>query len=248
MNRNRWIIFAAVCVAVFGFLVYQGGSSRVAFEGDPAKVVAGDNVYGDRDSEVVLIEYGDFQCPGCGALQPVLKEVKDDYEDTAAIVYRHLPITTIHPHAKTAAISAQAAARQDKFWEMHDLIFENQDSWSNAPDEQVPEFFANYAEGIGLDMEQYRQDIEKEEVAQRVERDVAAAQKAGFQLSTPILVLNGEKLELSRIQTNGQYDEEKLRNVLNEALRDAGVEPPQEQEQDAESSANNSAPREQENN
>lgn len=231
MNKTRWIIFAAACVALLGFLVYQGGSSRATFEGDPAEITKKDNVYGNRNAEVVLIEYGDFQCPGCGALYPAIKEVKDDYREKVAFVFRHLPITTIHPNAKEAAIAAQAAAKQGKFWPMHDAIFENQDEWSNASGEQVGEFFANYAESIdGLDMKQWRKDIKSDAVEQRVERDVAAAQKAGFQLSTPILVLNGEKMNLGDIQTDGQYDTGKLRQVLDEALQNAGVEPPKQTE------------------
>lgn len=227
MNRTRWIIFAVICAGLLGLLAFTGDSSNAAFKGDPATVVEGDNVYGDADAEVVLIEYGDFQCPGCGALYPVFSEVKQDYQDKVAFVYRYLPLTTIHPNAKAAAAAAAAAAEQGKFWEMHDLLYENQAEWGQASGSQRSVYFENYAEQIGLNMEQYRQDVASEKVDNRIARDLAAARKAGIQLSTPTLVLDGEVLDNNKIQTNGRYDADKLRQVLNDALREAGVEPPQ---------------------
>lgn len=227
MNRTRWIIFAAICVAVLGTLAFMGNPSNASFEGNPAEVVKDDNVYGNPEAEVVLIEYGDFQCPGCGALYPVLKDVKQEYEDKIAVVYRYLPLTNIHPNAKAAAAAAAAAAEQDKFWEMHDLLYDRQSEWSRASASQRSAYFENYAQQLGLNMQQYREDVTSGAVTERVGRGLAAARKAGLQLSTPILVLDGERLELSSIQSDGRYDAEKLRGVLNQALQAAGVEPPQ---------------------
>lgn len=227
MNRTRWIIFAAICVAVLGTLAFTGGSSGASFKGNPAEVVKGDNVYGNPEAEVVLIEYGDFQCPGCGALYPVLKQVKADYKDQIAFVYRYLPLTSIHPNAKAAAVAAAAAAEQGKFWAMHNMLYEHQSEWSKASASQRSSYFERYAKQIGLNMEQYRTDVTSDTVLKRVARDLAAARKAGLRLTTPILVLNGKKLELNTIQTKGRYDAQKLRAVLNKALKQAGVEPPQ---------------------
>lgn len=232
MNNTRWIIFAAACAALIGLLIFTRDSS-VAFEGDPATVVQDDRVYGDPDANVVLVEYGDFQCPGCGALAPVLGEVKQDYEDRIALVYRYLPLTNIHPNAKAAAAAAEAAAQQGKFWEMHDALYANQAEWSSAQATNRTSFFEKYAEQIGLDMEQYRADVGSDAVNERIGRGMAAARKAGIQLSTPVLVLNGEQLPLGDIQTDGQYDPEKLRNVLDEALRNAGEEPPEAKPEEA---------------
>lgn len=226
MDRTRWIIFAAVCLALLGFLVFSNDSTKATFEGDPAKVVAGDNVYGNRDAKVVLIEYGDFQCPGCRAFYPVLKEVKEDYKEQTAFVFRHMPISTIHPHAEKAARSAQAAGNQGKFWEMHDKIYENQESWKDAQGGEVSRTFTGYAREIGLDINQWEDDVESEETERRVKRDLAAAQKAGYQLSTPTIVLNGKKINAEEIQVEGQFSAAKLRQLLNEALRAAGEQPP----------------------
>lgn len=226
MDRTRWIIFAVVCVALIGLLVFTRDSGAPAFEGDPAKVVENDNVYGKRDSGVVLVEYGDFQCPGCGSLYPTLKEVKEQYKDKIAVVFRHLPLTNIHPNAKAAAAAAEAAARQNKFWEMHDLLYENQQQWSSAQANNRSGFFESYAEQIGLDMEKYRADVGSPAVTERVNRDLGIARQAGFELSTPTLILNGKQIELGTIQTDGQYNAGKLREAFNKALRAAGQEPP----------------------
>lgn len=225
MNNTRWFIFAGIVAVLIGLLIFTREPAPT-FEGDPAKVVEGDHVYGNRDAKVVLIEYGDFQCPGCASLYPTLKQVKEEYKDKVAVVFRHLPLTNIHPNAKAAAASAVAASRQDKFWEMHDKLYENQARWESATTDQRSSVFAGFAQELGLNMDKYRADAASTEVVDRVNRDFSAAKKAGIQLSTPTLVLNGQQLELNRIQTGGQYDAVKLREVLNGALREVGEQPP----------------------
>lgn len=225
MDRTRWIIFAVICAAIIGILAFTRDSGT-SFDGDPAKVVEGDNIYGKKDSQVVFIEYGDFQCSSCGAFYPTLKEVKEQYKDQVTFVFRHLPLTTAHPHAKAAAAAAQAAAKQGKFWEMHDKLFETQSQWSSAQANNRSSFFEQYAEEIGLDMAAYRKDVASSDITDRVNRDVGAAKKAGFPLSTPTIVLNGKLIDNSQLRENNDFSANKLREVLNGVLQEKGITPP----------------------
>ena len=108
MDKWKWVIFAGIAVLAIGGLILTKPQAAT-FNGDPAKIVAGDHVYGNKDAKVVVIEYADFQCPGCGALFSPLKEAKEAYKDKVAFVYRYMPLTSIHPNAKAAAASAEAA-------------------------------------------------------------------------------------------------------------------------------------------
>lgn len=229
MDKWKWLIFAGLAVVVIGVIIFTKPETA-QFDGDPAKVVADDRVYGNANAKVVLVEYADFQCPGCGALFPVIKQVKEQYKDQVAFVYRYLPLTSIHPNAKAAAAAAEAAARQGKFWEMHDVLYTNQVEWSDAAADRRGSFFEGYARQIGLNLDQYRTDIASAEVSQRISRDLAAAQKAGIQLSTPTVVLNGQTLQNSELSSgsanSSRFSADKLSQLLDERLKQAGVEPP----------------------
>lgn len=225
MNRTRWIIFSVVCLALIGLLIFTRDSGA-SFDGDPAKVVQGDNVYGKRDSKVVLIEYGDFECPGCGSLFPVVKEVKEQYKNHIAFIFRHMPLSAQHANARAAAAAAEAAALQGKFWEMHDQLFGNQDRWSRSEPDDRSNFFESYARAIGIDIKKFREAVGSSEVSDRISRDQAAARKAGLKPSTPTLVLNGKLIDGKEISTDGTYDANKLRAMIDKALKDAGETPP----------------------
>src|SRR6478672_343329 len=132
MTRSRWIIFVLICVVTLGGLVLLSKKDTVNVDKeDPTKAVSetassiGDHVYGNKAAKVVLIEYGDFQCPGCGGAFPQLKTIKETYKDQIAFIFRDFPLTTIHPNALAAATAAESAGLQGKFWEMHDMLYEN---------------------------------------------------------------------------------------------------------------------------
>src|SRR5664279_5031157 len=111
MSKKTWIIFVGLVLASFVAIIIFKPTNDVAFSGDPAKVVANDHLLGNKDSKVVLIEYADFQCPGCKAAYPVVKTVTDEFKGSVAFVYRYMPLTTIHPNAKASAAAAEAAGR-----------------------------------------------------------------------------------------------------------------------------------------
>ena len=131
MDRNRWLIFAGLCIAVVIGLVMVSSKNKVdvsTIDGnkiDTTSAIA-DHVSGKADSKIILIEYADYQCPGCYAAYPHIKTITNEYKDSIAFVYRNFPLISIHPNALAAASAVEAAGLQGKYWEMHDSVFQNQ--------------------------------------------------------------------------------------------------------------------------
>jgi protein-disulfide isomerase len=174
-----------------------------------------DHRKGNVDSSVVLIEYGDFQCPACRSYFPLLKQVEQDFGGQIGIVYRHFPLNQIHPNAQEAAQASEAAALQGKFWEMHDILFERQNDW--AKKSNVQEIFEQYAQELGLDGNRFNQDFSSDVVKDRVREDLQSALESKIS-STPSFFLANE-----RILNPQNYDE--FRRIITAALEKAGVEP-----------------------
>jgi protein-disulfide isomerase len=226
MDRNRWFIFAGLCIAVVVGLVYLSGNDKVSVDNvDAFKIQTdqpiNDHVYGNKDSKVVVYEYADFQCPGCGGAFPNLKTIKETYKDSIAFVYRHFPITTAHPHAFAAAASAEAAGLQGKFWEMHDLIFQSQDSWKSLKAEERQKVFENYARQLGLNVDQYNSDLTSKKVTDRVNFDRALGLKLGVD-STPTLYINNKIVSDDVTSDLIQQKGAKFAEELNKAITAAG--------------------------
>lgn len=150
-----------------------------------------EKVLGNNDAPVTLIEYSDFQCPACKAYEPLLKNLHNDFPDTLKITYRYFPLATIHKNAMISAKAAQVALVQGKFWEMHDMLFDKQDDWETA--ENPKDMFIGYAETIGLNKDQFIQDIEKIETVDPIKLDQQRGRDAGIQ-GTPTFILNGKKI------------------------------------------------------
>jgi len=169
---------------------------------------AADHVKGNTESPVVLIEYGDFQCPACGAYYPLLKQLEIDFGQEIQMVYRHFPLP-IHRNAQVAARAAEAAGLQGKFWEMHDILFVEQADWSDEDDPKGK--FVTYAESLGLLIEQFENDIDSDAVKDRVDRDNQAALKDQLR-GTPSFFLNDQLIIAPQ-----SYEE--FQQLLLEALR-----------------------------
>lgn len=190
-----WVILTIVIVALGALFVATKPkeSSNSTFSGDAKTVQEDDHVRGNRTAKVVLIEYGDLQCPACGSYYPILKELEEEFSENIAFVFRHFPLISIHPNAFSAARAAEAASKQGKFWEMHDRLFETQDVWGKVASNQQS-LFEGYAEELSLNMDTFRTDFSGNAVADRINRDVASAKEFDVR-STPTFVLNGEKIE-----------------------------------------------------
>ncbi len=189
---TRGIGIAVIALIVFGLSqIWSDGSSRIDNNVNPMLVTSKDNIKGNPDAYVTLVEYSDFQCPACRSYYPMLKKLNEKYPDNLRIVYRHFPLVQIHQHATRAAQAAEAAGMQGKFWEMHDMIFNTQDSWSES--DNPKQFFADLAGTLGLDVEKFERDIESDEVMEKVKRDTNSGIKLGVS-ATPTFYLNGRKL------------------------------------------------------
>lgn len=232
MTRTRWIIFAIICVLTLGGLVLFSKKDSVNVSDlnaaqpiEATDSALGDHVYGKKDSKVVLIEYGDFQCPGCGGAYAQVKLIKEEYKEQIAFVFRNFPLTTIHPNALAAATAAESAGLQGKFWEMHDKLFETQSAWSNVDPAQRTDVFAGYAEQIGLFVDPFKNDLSDPRIASKISRDRALGNKIGVS-STPTFFLGEEKVADDIVSDLIQKDGSLLRNKINEALKKNGIAPP----------------------
>lgn len=190
-KKHAWIIFLVFAAVLFGssFII-----AHKADQGVDEGVVITQHIKGNEAATVVVKEYGDFQCPACGQFYPYVKEIMEEYGADIRFEYHHFPLVTAHPYAVPAARAAEAAGQQGKFWEMHDLLFENQSAWSNAGN-PAP-FFAQYAEQLGLDMDMYRRHLRSNLIDQSIEDSFNEARELGF-TGTPTFVLNGAKMEFS---------------------------------------------------
>jgi len=168
---------------------------------------------GPENAPAVLEEFGDFECPPCGLLHPVLKTMEKEFGPRLRVVFREFPLVPTHPHALAAARSAEAAGLQGKFWEMHDLLFENQRTWHEQFDARPT--FEGYAQKLGLDMERFRRDVSSQVVEQRIFLDGKRAHGLGVK-GTPTVLLNGREVPFESLAP------EKLRVLINVELTSTG--------------------------
>lgn len=222
MGPRAWIIFAVICVGVLGGLVFWSKKDQVSVDGiDQTTIQAAsnasgniaDHTFGLEKSDVILIEYGDFQCPACGSAYPILKQLTDEFKDKITFVFRNNPITQIHPNAKAAAAAAEAAGLQGKYWEMHDALYENQNEWSNASVDDRGTYFEKYAKNVGVsDMKKFKSDFSAKNVSDKISYDLALAKTVPV-TGTPTILLNGDKIE-----SDVWADVDKFRSAIDDAL------------------------------
>jgi protein-disulfide isomerase len=228
MSKVAWIIFGAVIVLILGGLVIYSRSSSPSIDVSSLDANAitvasdqngqiADHVLGKADSKVVLIEYGDFQCPSCAAAHPQVKEVMEQYKDKVAFVFRNFPLTTIHPNARASAAAAEAAGLQGKYWEMHNLIYEGQADWQNLSGDQRTSVFTNYADDLGLNQAKFLADLGSGAINQKISFDQAIGKKIGVN-ATPTFYLNGTQLADSDSTQIVQGSSSVLRSLFDKEL------------------------------
>lgn len=216
MSKNFMIILAIIVAILGGIAVFSGKKDNN--NGSNGSATTSNHIIGQNKKGVTLLEYGDFQCPVCGAYYPVVKQVKEKYGDDIAIQFRHLPLTQIHPNAFAAARAAEAAAKQNKFWEMHDLLFEQQTAWSQS---SAPySVFEGYAKQLSLDTNKFKTDYQSTEVNDIINGDVAEFKKTGQQQSTPTFFVNGVYIENSKLSGGSGPTLEKFSEVIDAAIAD----------------------------
>jgi protein-disulfide isomerase len=161
-----------------------------------------DHVQGPAEAPVTLLEYGDYECPYCGAAYPIIKEVQARTGERLRFVFRNFPISTSHPHAEQAAEAAEAAAIRGSFWQMHDLLYENQ---GRLRDQDL----RGYAAQLGLDVEAFGKELDEHVHAARVHEDFMSGVRSGVN-GTPTFYINGARHDDS-------YDLETLLAALERA-------------------------------
>jgi Na+/H+ antiporter NhaA len=211
------VLSAAICASALTWLVFRatallprrarirallGGADALvdlSVPVDPER----DHLRGPTEAPVTVVEYGDFECPYCGRAEPIVRELLADFGDVR-YVWRHLPLSDVHPNAQAAAEASEAAAAQGAFWEMHDLLLEHQGEL------RARDLLA-YAERLGLDLDRFREDLARQVHTPRVEEDVDSADMSGV-TGTPTFFVDGRRHE-------GAYDIA----TLSAAVRMAGA-------------------------
>ena len=158
-----------------------------------------DHVSGPENAPYTLVEYGDYECPECGRLFVILRDLQREIALRLRIVFRHYPLSGIHHHAQEAAEAAEAAGAQGKFWEMHTLLFERQHALKTKD-------LIHYAEELGLDVDRFRDELKNHTYSERVRADFLAGVQNGV-YGTPGLFLNG-------VRYDAAWDQETLRSLL----------------------------------
>lgn len=188
--------FGIITIGILvGAVFLLGGSSTPTptsnIKADPKILVkSGSNKFGSESAKVTLVEFGDFQCPACALSYPIAKEIKTAYKDRIQFVFRNFPLPS-HANALVAAQAAEAAGTQEKYWEMHDMLYENQSEWSS---ESNPlEIFVGYAKELELDVDKFKEEVQSSKYASKIQEDLLDGRSLGVN-STPTFYLNSEKI------------------------------------------------------
>ena len=204
MNRNTILISIVSVLGTFLLLfgVYKLINQPVVTDFPQTKELKStDHIKWSSEKKNILVEYSDFQCPSCKGAHDFLKTIEAsgsaDFDITKKVtfVYRHFPLYQIHNKANVASYAAEAAGIQGKFWEMTNLLFENQQTWKESNNPQK-EDFVNYAKELKLDIAKFKKDSDSTEVKNRVTKDLREAEQMGVN-STPTFFLNGKKVDVN---------------------------------------------------
>jgi protein-disulfide isomerase len=202
---KRWlpyliVVAVALIATVAGVMLYRANKApTLRANTDSTGPV---HVRGVENAPVTIEEFGDFQCPPCGRLSGPLDQIEHDFAGKVRLIFREFPLP-VHPNALPAAHAAEAAGLQKRFWEMHDILYREQEIWSRPA---VPVgLFVGYAKTIGLDPEKFRRDMESETVKERVAADQKRAEKLGVSV-TPTVFVNGKSINLPALGPDGIRD------------------------------------------
>jgi protein-disulfide isomerase len=167
------------------------------------------HILGEPNAPVVVEEFGDFECPPCGHISEPINQLERDYHGRVCVIFRNFPLAN-HKHARDAAYAAEAAGLQDRFWQMHDVLYREQALWSKA--EEVRSLFKAYAGTIGVDVSQFEKDIDSEEVKKRVAADQQQGNTVGVS-TTPSIFINDQPVPVPQLNPAG------LRAAVDAALK-----------------------------
>ena len=225
VSENKMpIILSVIILAFLGFVFWLSESNKIDLSNiDASKNIAASSQSGDieehvypasnKNAKVVLIEYGDFQCPACSTMSPKLKALSEEYGDKIAVIFRNFPLSG-HANALSAAAAVEAAGLQGKYWEMHDTIYENQTNWGSANASERTELYKKYAQQAGVsDLEKFVSDMKSSNISKKINYDKALGSASKI-TGTPSFFLNGEELK-----NDVWGDDAKLRKKIDSLLK-----------------------------
>lgn len=220
MDKRFWAIIGVIVLVFFG-AIFLNNRSKGTTNAAPTN-----HVRGNLSSKVSLVEYGDYECPACGEFYPVTKQVEQLYDSKIRFQFRNLPLSSIHPNAFAGARAAEAADLQGKFWQMHDLLYENQDGngqsgWVASQD-VLSNYFVGFAKQLGLNVTKFKADYASATVNNRINADIDAFKATGEPMSTPTYFLNGKKIDnATLIDSTGRPSLAAFSKLLDAALAQA---------------------------
>ena len=213
MSKQFWIALLVIAAVLGGILfVTNHNKPSSSASGTPTS-----HTEGTSPENVTLVEYGDYECPVCETFYPTVKQVAQKYSDKVVFQFRNLPLTSIHPNAFASARAAEAAGLQGKYWQMHDLLYENQSSWVSASD-PLPTF-ESYARTIGLNVSRFDTDYASDAVNQAINADLSAFNATGDEMATPTFYLDGKKIDNAKlIDSTGQPSIDAFSKIIDAEL------------------------------
>lgn len=194
-------VLVTIALLVGGIFLFSGkdkASSTDQKVADEILIPADSYKTSTGSAQINLVEFGDYQCPACGIYHPFVKKLIEEEGSKVNFVFRHFPLSQ-HKNAPLASFAAEAAGKQEKFWQMHDKLYESQTEWSNLPNPL--DKFTEYAKGLSLDIDKFKKDIDSKEIKDKVTRDTNDGTLIGIN-ATPTYFVNGIKITLP-----GTYEE-----------------------------------------
>jgi protein-disulfide isomerase len=207
-------ISVVTIVLVVGAALMLGGKSTPEKAAPPADskvlVRADSHKSGAKNAKVTIVEFGDFQCPACGAAHPIVKQITEEYKDRVTFVFRNYPLS-MHQNSKLAAEAAEAAGAQGKYFEMHDMLYDKQKDWGESP--KAKDKIMQYAQDLKLDMDKFKSDVEANKYDKKIQQDIADGNSAQVE-ATPTFYING-------VKNTGGLPYNDFKKKLDEALKSA---------------------------
>lgn len=198
MDKKFLVILAVALVGLFGLFFFTTDKNKTNTASTSSNAPVSNHSVGKNTKNVEIVAYKDFQCPPCGQFYPIEKQIIEKYGDQIKYTFRHFPIDTAHPNARAAHRAAESAGLQNKFFEMHDLIYENQQTWANTTNPKP--IFDSYAKQIGLNIVQFNKDYSSEIVNSTINADRAEGTAKQVE-GTPTFFINGTKIDNSQLSS-----------------------------------------------
>jgi protein-disulfide isomerase len=191
MSKQFWAVIVVVILIFVGIFVLNNKNAKTPV-GSTSSSKPSEHIEGEGKDGVTLVEYGDYECPYCGEYFPIVKQVEAEYNTQIYFQFRNFPLVSIHQNAFAGARAAEAASLMGKFWQMHDLLYENQDQWVDQSD-PTP-YFNTYAQDLGLNVNEFKQYYASDEVNAVINADMNVGNQLGID-ATPTFFLDGKQIQ-----------------------------------------------------